>query len=75
MTVQQAIEDTTKELQRNIDRFDQTAKDLLDVVKSELPELMEQVASYVKGCRYNQMANLLWRYARHPCPAFLVVEC
>ena len=62
MTVQQAIADTTKELQLNIDRFDQSATDLLAEVKSTSPDLTDEVASYITGCRYNMMANLLWRY-------------
>ena len=62
MTVQQAIADSTKELKLNIDRFDRIATDLLAEVKSTSPDLTDEIASYIKGCRYNQMANLLWRY-------------
>ena len=62
ISVQQAIADTTKELKLNIDRFDRTATDLLADVKSTSPDLTDEIASYIKGCRYNQMANLLWRY-------------
>ena len=61
MTVQQAIEDTTIELQKNIDRFDATAASLLSDVKKALPQLAAEVEDYIKGCRYNQTANLLWR--------------
>lgn len=67
MTVQQAIADTTKELQLNVDRFDQIASDLLAEVKSTSPDQTDDVASYILGCRYNQMANLLWRYVQHSC--------
>ena len=62
MTVQQAIADTAKEIQLNIGRFDQTATDLLAEVKFSSPDLTDDIASYIKGCRYNQTANFLWRY-------------
>ena len=65
MTVQQAIDDTTKELQLSVDRFDRTAKILLDEVESTSPELADKVASFIKGCRYNLTANLLWRYVEY----------
>ena len=64
MTVQQAIADTTTELSLNIARFDRIATDLLAQVKSTSPDLTDEIVSYVQGCRYNQMANLLWRYVR-----------
>lgn len=71
MTVQQAIVDTTKELQLNIDRFDQIATDLLAEVKSTSPDLRDEVASYITGCRYNLTGYLLWRYIWHSCSSSL----
>ena len=60
-------QDTCKELQKNIDRFDLTANELLEIVKQKQPELVEDVESYMTGCRYNQTANLLWRYVTKVC--------
>ncbi|KAI1158631.1 terpenoid synthase [Nemania serpens] len=59
-SVEEAIADTCKELQNNINRFDETAKDLLEIVRVKQPELVGDVHFYIVGCRHNQTANLLW---------------
>ncbi|KAK5629884.1 hypothetical protein RRF57_005599 [Xylaria bambusicola] len=59
-SVQEAIEDTCHELQKNIDRHDESARDLLAIVKEKQPEVLADVEYYIEGCRHNQTANLLW---------------
>ncbi|KAI1345611.1 terpenoid synthase [Xylaria sp. FL0043] len=59
-SVQEAIADTCKELEKNINRFDETADDLVAIVQEKQPEVVEDLKYYIVGCRHNQMANLLW---------------
>lgn len=60
MTVQEAIADTCVELKKNIDRYDAAAADLLAIVAERDSEWVEEVDSYIVGCRHNMMGNLLW---------------
>ncbi|KAH0165971.1 hypothetical protein KCU67_g4510, partial [Aureobasidium melanogenum] len=60
MTVQEAISDTCAQLQKNIDRFDRWSDELCAVVKAYQPDVLEDVKSFVTGCKHNQMANLMW---------------
>ncbi|KOC13990.1 cyclase [Aspergillus flavus AF70] len=60
LTVRQAVKETEAEINRNIERFDQIADALLEEIKLTHPEKVDEVASYIVGCRYNQMANFLW---------------
>ncbi|OGM40671.1 cyclase [Aspergillus bombycis] len=63
LTVRQAVKETEAETNRNIECFDQIANALLEEIKLTHPEKVDEVSSYVDGCRYNQMANFLWRHA------------
>ncbi|KAG9679110.1 hypothetical protein KCU99_g8645, partial [Aureobasidium melanogenum] len=61
MTVQEAIADTCTQLQKNTDRFDSWSDELCAVVKVDQPGVLEDVKSFITGCKHNQMANLMWR--------------
>ncbi|KAJ5181652.1 hypothetical protein N7449_011799 [Penicillium cf. viridicatum] len=60
LTVREAVKETEAEINRNIERFDQIADALLEEIKVTYPEKVDEVSSYITGCRYNQMANFLW---------------
>lgn len=62
LTVREAVKETEDEIKRNIDRFDQVADALLEEIKLTHPDKVDELASFIVGCRYNQMANFLWRY-------------
>ncbi|KAJ2987478.1 hypothetical protein NUW58_g4484 [Xylaria curta] len=59
-TVQEAIEDTCVEIQKNVDRFDVAAKALLKIVEEKEPEQWDEVNKYIIGCRYELTGNLIW---------------
>ncbi|KAH7001738.1 hypothetical protein B0J12DRAFT_587683, partial [Macrophomina phaseolina] len=62
MTVQQAIDDTCRELKINIERFDKVAAELLAEVRAaeSAEKWADEVDRFIVGCRYNQMANFVW---------------
>ncbi|KAK5999322.1 hypothetical protein QM012_005597 [Aureobasidium pullulans] len=60
LTVQEAIADTCTQLQKNIGRFDQWSDELCTAVQVKQPSILEDVKSFITGCKYNQMANLMW---------------
>ncbi|KAB8220792.1 isoprenoid synthase domain-containing protein [Aspergillus novoparasiticus] len=59
LTVRQAVKETEAEINRNIERFDQIADALLEEIRLTHLEQVDEVSSYIVGCRYNQMANFL----------------
>lgn len=61
-SIENAIHDACKDLQESINRFDIAAKKLQHIIDEKSPELQDQVEKYITGCRYNQTANLFWRY-------------
>ncbi|KAH0380468.1 hypothetical protein KCU92_g7565, partial [Aureobasidium melanogenum] len=53
MTVQEAIA-------KNTDRFDRWSDEFCAFVKVDQPDILEDVKSFITGCKHNQMANLMW---------------
>ncbi|EAW12442.1 terpene synthase family protein [Aspergillus clavatus NRRL 1] len=60
LTIHEAIKETEEEISRSIDRFDQIADAFLKETRITHTDHADELADYIVGCQYNQMANFLW---------------
>lgn len=49
-------------MQESIICFEKCSQRLLAAVQGREPETVEEVRGFIEGCKYNQTANIMWRW-------------